>query len=187
VNVALRVVIAAALSGILFILAMEKCNTKPVVSVDSTSYLKDQIDALRNYIPKRYTDTIQLVRDRYRDRILQVDRWVYDTVRNILCDSFAGGKKDTACQRFLARRLATSELNATLIDVYQSQRTEDSLQIGVLMKLDSLNSELTRGLEIKLKAKDGEILQAKKDSRRNGLKIGLGGFVAGALIGIIVK
>lgn len=171
-------VISAVAAGVAFILAGKSCN-KPVKPT-LIETIKTLHDTVYRYQPAKYQPAITKIRTEYRDRILQVDRWLYDSSGNILCDSFAGGKKDTSCFRFLARRLATGELNAALIPIYQMQRTEDSLQIGYMFKLDSLLSE-------ELKSKDGEIARAKKDNRRNGLKIGFGSFVVGALIGIIVK
>lgn len=182
-------IIAAAALGLIFATSFDGCSRRKIVtSIDSTSYLNRQIEALRAKLKDRkvYHDTIREIRTAYRNRLLQVDRWIYDSTRNILCDSFAGGSKDSTCFRILARRLATAEFADAVIPIYQRQREEDSLQIGYLMQLDSLHSELNTAHLKKQKVLEGEIVQAKKESRKKAVKMGLGGLLGGFIVGVVL-
>lgn len=172
------VYIICLLAAVAIIFAMrDGCQSKPNPTlVETIKYLHDTV---YRYQPAKYRPAIIQIRTEYRDRILQTERWIYDSTWSNVCDSFANGQTGELCQRILVRRLLSGERDSQLIGIYQSQRTEDSLQIGMMFKLDSLTSE-------HLKLKDGEIAQAKKEGRRKAAKFGLLGLLVGFVGGAVL-
>lgn len=147
--------------------------------------IEKQIQKLRDtvyaYRIDKFHDTFTRIRTAYRDRILETQRWVYDSTWSNVCDSFADGQSGEMCQRILVRRIVTGQRDSVLVGIYQSQRTEDSLQIGYLMKLDSLNSEALRAAQKPSRASD---YQNRGDRLKQVGKIALSaivGFIIGRL------
>ncbi len=147
--------------------------------------IEKQIQKLRDtvyaYTDTGFTRTVTRINTVYRQRLVEVQKWVFDSSWRNVCDSFANGETMEGCQRMVVRRLIAGERDSGLLFLYQRQRTEDSLQIGYLMKLDSLNSEALRAAKKPSKVSD---YQNRGDRLKQVGKIALSaivGFVVGRL------
>lgn len=170
-------VVCIAATVIVVFAMRDGCQSKPNPTlVETIKYLHDTV---YRYQPAKYQPAITKIRTEYRDRILQTERWIYDSTWNNVCDSFANGQTGEMCQRILVRRLLSGERDSQLIGIYQAQRTEDSLQIGMMFKLDSLTSE-------QLKLQKGEIAHEKKQGRKKAVKFGLLGLLVGFVGGAVL-
>ena len=171
--------IAAAL--VVATILFKECG-KPAVRIVETERIKEIRDTVYKYDKTKFRDTFTRIRTEYRNRILQTTLWVYDSTRNQLCDSFAGGATDSVCFRILVRRLVAERYERDLNAVYQAQREEDSSQIAFMFELDSLTTEAHLS---EVKGLKGEIVQAKRKSGRKAVKFALGGALVGFILGKI--
>lgn len=171
-------VISAVAAGVAFILAGKSCNRPVKPTLIET--IKTLHDTVYRYQPAKYQPAITKIREHYRVLLDTVERWTFDSTWRDVCRMLPDSQEGESCQREVVRRIISGRRDSELIGVYQNQRTEDSLQIGYMFKLDSLMSE-------ELKSKDGEIARAKKDNRKKAGKFALGGFLSGALIGVLFK
>lgn len=164
---------------VIIVFAMrDGCQKKPKPSthVETIKYLHDTV---YRYQPAKYQPAITKIRDRYRVLLDTVERWTFDSTWSDVCRMLPDSQRGERCQREVVRRIISGQRDSELIGIYQSQRTEDSLQIAMMFKLDSLTSE-------QLKLQKGEIAQEKKQGRKKAVKFGLlgllVGFVGGAML-----
>jgi hypothetical protein len=173
------VILCIVSAAFVFITAHKSCQSPQPQTriVEQIKYLRDTI---YKYEPAKYQPAIIQIRDRYRVLLDTVERFNFDSTWSYVCRMLPDSQTGERCQREVVRRLISGQRDSELIGIYQMQRTEDSLQIGMMFKLDSLTSE-------QLKQKDGKITQLKKDNRKKVVKFALGGFLSGALIGVFLK
>lgn len=185
----LLILCVVCITALLAILIRE-CNSTPLpVHTDSTAFYKKEAAILRKqistYKPQHYHDTIERIRTKYRDRLAEVPKLIFDSTWQNVCRMFADSQTGESCQRVLVGRLLSGDYDAELIGVYQIQRSEDSNQIELLMDLDTLNQKAITAHESNERALKGEIVQAKRKSGRKTIVAFFAGVFGGFIIGKI--
>lgn len=151
----------------------KRVETKTEVQIQK---LRDTVYA---YKTAHYTDTITLVKTRYRIRIDSIREWLNSNSSwESICREIAPEADTLGCRSILVQAYYKSLYLDTLVGIYHQQRTEDSLEIGYLMKLDSLNSEALRAAQKPSKVPDCQ-------NRGDRLKQ-VGRIALGAIVGFII-
>lgn len=162
-----------------FFIGFRACRKAPDTAI--VTQIKNLHDTVYQYQPEKFRPTIKEIQTRYRTLLDTVERITYDSTWSNICGSYGLSEEKQSCQRQVVRRLLSGDRDSALLSVYQSQRAEDSMQIGYLMKLDSLNSEALKSLQNGSKVSEHH---SRVDRLKQAGKIALGtivGFIVGRL------
>lgn len=158
----------------------EGCKKTPKSAV--ITEIKRLRDTVYAYKIAHYKDTFKMVTTKWNLRIDSVRTWLDTSYKwDTLCQSLYGCEDGLDCRVMVVQTSFKAARDRELIGVYQAQRSEDSMQIGYLMQLDSLNSVALISTQTEL---DKTRHQTKGERLKQAGKIALSaivGFIVGRL------
>ncbi len=175
---AIKIALPFLLGMLVVILYMDKC-IKPKTIIETrydneTRKLQSRLDSISQIY---HIDTAKSVSAFYQLRIDTVRQWIqagasWDT----LCKSI-GANDSVDCQNILLSRYYSSLRDSSIVRLYQRQRNNDSSQIILLKRLDTLKTERIGILSSKV-----EKMQQRADKRQKIGRVAHGVAILGGLI-----